>query len=315
MIELKVRVGEPVNAGRLTLVPLLQTSDSFDGGYLPGPVAEDQNLITVTERAEGASVPELDVIVTGHLPVLLIEGEMLIGQLQNRVLNVSVLVAASERTPIPVSCVEAGRWGNRRTTGRGQRHAPTKLRAIKTKGVNLNLRTSRMAHSEQGRVWGEVAEYKQLVAASRPAFDEDFAESEALEDVVDAIGDELNVVVAGIEPVIDQIGVVTMIDGEVRGMELFDRARTLASYWPSLVQGFAVDAVLEETTDRGGAFEAHELVASVERFLARVADARIEQLPGVGLGETITIDGEGLVGTGLRWNGGSLHLAVFATCE
>ena len=127
-MELKVRIGEPVKAGRLTLVPLLQTSHSVDGGYLPGPVAEDQHLITVTERAEGASVPELDVIVSGHLPVLLIEGEMLIGQLQNRVLNVSVLVAAAARTPIPVSCVEAGRWGDRRTTGRGERHAPTKLR-------------------------------------------------------------------------------------------------------------------------------------------------------------------------------------------
>ncbi|MEO8696765.1 MAG: DUF6569 family protein, partial [Acidimicrobiales bacterium] len=75
-MELKVRIGEPVKAGRLTLVPLLQASVSLDGDYLPGPVAEDHNLMTVTERAEGASVPELDVIVTGHLPVLLIEGEM-----------------------------------------------------------------------------------------------------------------------------------------------------------------------------------------------------------------------------------------------
>jgi hypothetical protein len=253
------------------------------------------------------------VIVSGTLPVLLIEGEMLIGQLQNRVLNVSVLVAAAARTPIPVSCVEAGRWGDRRTTGRGDRHAPTRLRAVKTEGVNLNLRTTRTARSEQGRVWNEVAEYKQLVAASRPLFDDGFAESEALEDVVEAIGSDVEALVAGIEPVADQIGVVTMIDGEVRGMELFDRASTLASYWPSLVQGFAVDAVLEEAVARGATFEAHDLVASVERFLARIADARVERLPGVGLGETVTIDGDGLVGTGLQWNGRSLHLAVFAT--
>ena len=98
-------------------------------------------------------------------------------------------------------------------------------------------------------------------------------------------------------------------------MELFDRASTLASYWPSLVQGFAVDAVLEETIERGCALDAHELVASVERFLARVAEARVEALPGVGLGETVTIDDDGLVGTGLQWSGRSLHLAVFATAE
>ena len=72
MLELNVRIGDPVKAGRLTLTPLLQTSDSGDVGCLPGPVAEDRNLITVTERAEGTSVPELDVLASGHLPVLLI---------------------------------------------------------------------------------------------------------------------------------------------------------------------------------------------------------------------------------------------------
>ena len=42
--------------------------------------------------------------------VLLYDGEELVGAKQNRILNVTVLVAAGATLPIPVSCVEQGRW-------------------------------------------------------------------------------------------------------------------------------------------------------------------------------------------------------------
>jgi hypothetical protein len=46
----------------------------------------------------------------GDRPALLIDGEHLEGAKQNRVLNVTVLVAARRDTVVPVSCVEQGRW-------------------------------------------------------------------------------------------------------------------------------------------------------------------------------------------------------------
>ena len=46
-----------------------------------------------------------------RLRVLFLEGEELVGAKQNRILNTSVLIAAHTKSKIPVSCVEAGRWG------------------------------------------------------------------------------------------------------------------------------------------------------------------------------------------------------------
>ena len=138
--------------------------------------------------------------------------------------------------------------------------------------VNRTLRTTRMARSEQGRVWDELPSSSNSWRRAGPLFDDGFAESEALEDVVDAIRSDLEAIVAGIEPVIDQIGMVAMIDGEVREMKLFNRASTLASYWP--VEGIAVDAVLEETIDRArgarrtsSCREGHSLHASPTHLL------------------------------------------------
>ena len=78
--------------------------------YLLSDEAIGAGSVTVEEVSEGGSVPNLLVSNTGDSRVLFLEGEELKGAKQNRVLNTSVLVAAHSKTPIPVSCVEQGRW-------------------------------------------------------------------------------------------------------------------------------------------------------------------------------------------------------------
>jgi hypothetical protein len=64
----------------------------------------------VTEVSEQGRVPELKVVNRGPKPTLIIDGEELLGAKQNRVVNLTILVAAKPELTIPVSCVEAGRW-------------------------------------------------------------------------------------------------------------------------------------------------------------------------------------------------------------
>src|SRR6185437_7800786 len=69
--------------------------------------------LVVTE-AEQATVPTLRVITTGDVPVLIIDGEEVVGGNQNRVVNTSLLVPAPSKFDLPVSCVEHGRWSEAR---------------------------------------------------------------------------------------------------------------------------------------------------------------------------------------------------------
>ena len=64
--------------------------------------------VAITELEGGASVNDLVVHNQGAQPVLLYEGEEILGAQQNRVLDISILVAAEAKTQIPVSCVEQG---------------------------------------------------------------------------------------------------------------------------------------------------------------------------------------------------------------
>jgi hypothetical protein len=81
-----------------------------DPGWLT--LAEAGLAVTIEEVNEAGAVPTLRLTSTADRPVLLLDGEELIGAKQNRVLNTTVLVAAGARletSPCRASSRAAGR--------------------------------------------------------------------------------------------------------------------------------------------------------------------------------------------------------------
>src|SRR5437763_7568500 len=106
-----LQLGDPVEHRGIVIAPLFPRHD---------PVAEYLTLeealplgFRVTEIDAAGSIPELLASNPLDTPVLLYDGEELLGAKQNRILNVTVLVPARSETKIPVSCVEEGRWSAR----------------------------------------------------------------------------------------------------------------------------------------------------------------------------------------------------------
>lgn len=294
-----VAVAPAVTRGPLTLFPLTIDlgAEMPAGGYLPGPLALADALVEVSEKDDGAVVAELVVVNRADVPVLLIEGEALVGAKQNRVLNVSVLLAPHAATTIPVSCVERGRWGGEQRTRRSARHAPGQLRKYKTMTVNRSARRSGDKESDQGGVWREVDSYLAALAVESP--------SSALEDVYDERGDDLRRVIDGLTPRAGQVGLAVGYGGRIRSLDLFDRPETLAAYWDALLTGAALDAMCAP----GGTSPTK---TAATRFLRDLRAAEAEQGEGTGLGTDLRVDTESLTATGLEWAGATRHVAAFA---
>src|SRR5438309_494387 len=153
----EVRVGDPIRHEALTVFPLFSPpAETVE--YLLSDEAIGAGSVTVEEVSEGGSVPHLLVNNTGDSRVLFLEGEELRGAKQNRVLNTSVLVAAHSKTPIPVSCVEQGRWRYRtKSFSSGGSHSSSKLRRHLKESVARSLKAGQGHTSDQGVVWAEVS--------------------------------------------------------------------------------------------------------------------------------------------------------------
>ncbi len=75
-------------------------------GYTTLDDALAQGCAEITEVSDQGRVPELRFLNTGDKPILLLDGEELVGAKQNRVLNLTILAPADDAIMIPVTCVE-----------------------------------------------------------------------------------------------------------------------------------------------------------------------------------------------------------------
>ena len=144
-----VAFGEPLNFKSLRVVPLVGPSREDPSYRLFGPdVAED---VEVDEVNDAGSVPNLRVTNRLTDRVLLIDGQELIGAKQNRIVNTDVLVPATAKITIPVSCVEAGRWSYSRHGFHAGKMAYRSARAAKCVQVHRSLQEDQGHRSDQPR--------------------------------------------------------------------------------------------------------------------------------------------------------------------
>src|SRR6516164_3768407 len=102
-------IGQTTAWRRIRVTPLrLQTRADVE--YLTLDDSTAETLITIEESSGAGSVPEIRVRNQAKCRVFIPEGSTLIGAKQNRVVNLSVMLAPESVTLIPVSCVERGRW-------------------------------------------------------------------------------------------------------------------------------------------------------------------------------------------------------------
>ena len=160
VFNIELEVGDHQDIGGLGVFPLTGTPIAGPP-YLTGPEAFEAGLIEVSEL-DPPEVPSLLVSNLADVPILLVEGEMLVGGDQNRTMNVTVLCPPKSVIIVPVSCVEAGRWGARRAMSASSRHAPGSLRSIKTSTLEARGEHASDRRSDQGRVWEEVTRQSEV---------------------------------------------------------------------------------------------------------------------------------------------------------
>lgn len=297
-----VKVGARQSHENMTVFCLLAAQET-DVDFVTLDEALDQGALSITELDESGSVPELRVTNKSDRKVLMLDGEELVGAKQNRVLNVTVLLAAQSETVIPVSCVEQGRWSYRsREFGTARRAMSPDLKRKKARSVRDSPRIDGSFASAQGMVWQEIdAKFERMAAEPSPTM--------ALSDLYDSYEDLTRAYLKAFQPVDHQIGIVVFINGELAGAELLEKFDTFRKNHPKLIQSYVMDAL--ETARLKLAEKTKPSKAKTAKVLESASQASVEKRNSVALGEDIRLESQELVGSGLEFEGRVLQLTVF----
>ena len=290
-----IKPGAPLVHGALTVIPLL-TPSSKEVDWVTLEEAGDD--VVVTEAAGGASVPTLEVSNAGDRPLLLLDGEELIGAKQNRVLNTTVLVGAHSMVTIPVSCVEAGRWAYRTARfAAGGTSLYASLRADKAAQVTDSLRLRGRHQSDQAYIWKSLAARERQLDTQTPMG--------AMHDVFE----RHDPTIAGAREALGaqprQIGSLVYLSGRWVGLDVLGSEGLFRRVWPRLSVGYAADAI-----GREGSEPPRDAPGAI---LEKVPSSPVTRMPAVGLGWEARLDGGFVRGAALIAEERVVHLMAFPT--
>jgi len=299
----RLQIAPPQQFRNLTLFPLLLPGPPFppqDYILLEDGIA--QRLVRVTEIHAAGSVPELAITNDASLPVLLIDGEELLGSKQNRVLNLSILVPAKHKCVIPVSCVEAGRW---RVTSDEFQTADHFLyagaRSQRVSQVTRAMRTNGSRLSNQEAIWDELA--------AKAARLDTKSDSRAVAAIYSRHASSLEEFARAFHCHDRQAGAAFAISGSIAGLDLFDHPDTAQRFFPKLLRSFALDALDTPANDTAVCVDA------LPAFLSALADSPRFSEDAIGLGKDLRFTSPALSGAALHANGRYLHICAFAHCS
>jgi len=287
-----IQLGDPIQHEGIVVAPLFPRTQPR-AGYLTFEEAAPLGF-RISEIDEDGSVPELLVENPLDTAVLLYDGEELVGAKQNRILNLTVLVAPHAKTQIPVSCVERGRWTRRsRDFAPAANVAHHELRRLK---AEAQMPAPTMRGIAQDVVWEAVDAKAASMGVDSP--------TAAQRDIFDAHQRDLDSLRRAFPIERGQAGMIVAFGNRVC-LDYVSQPSAFGHLYSKLLDAAMLDAIEHATAEPPAA-------ETLEEFLGGAETAPRTGGPSAGLGEDVRIASEALIGSGLELDGELLQLSAFS---
>lgn len=269
--------------------------------YISGPSAIEKNLIEVREVSIAGSVNNLQLVNLSDKYIFFLDGDILVGAKQNRVLNTSVFVAPNSKINLPVSCVEQGRWRSISEKFSSSDYiSPDILRAKKLKAVTKNLKQGRGHFADQGEVWDTVLNYSMNLEA--------FSESSDLTEVMNIKRESLDSFIKQFPLNKSANALAIFTDNSPLSIDLFNRTDIFQEYYPKRLRSAATEVFnLKEKenniTEAEAKFKTLNLFDQLETMESSLHN-------GVGVGTEKRWDSDNIVAMELKYMEHLIHFTL-----
>lgn len=226
-------LAEPIQVNNVSIVPVISREGETQVGdeYATLAEAKKNAWIEIIEVPGEGEVDTLKVRNVGPKPILLLSGELLLGGKQDRVVGKDTIVPPGKEVDVPVYCVEPGRW-----------HGSSDKFSYSESMVPLMVKEE-ATFGQQQEVWAKVGEYNAAAGAGRGGgttvqngLDEEKVRKQIESDLDDVLGK--------LDKNKNVVGVLFLMDGEVRTLELFGTNRLFNANRNSLLKGALAQAAV-----------------------------------------------------------------------
>lgn len=294
----QLRLGHATSAGALTTIALYAPPPTRPVPYLLLAHALTAGSMSLHEQG---AVDRLRARNTARSPVLVLEGDHVLGAKQNRTVISSALLGARGETELPVACVERGRYAgiSEKFDGAATVVPATVRRVVKT-SVTSSLLSEHGAHArvaDQRAIWDQIAvQQRRLHVASATS---------SLAHTYATHAGALASLSAALPYPPGATGIALALRGELVSVDVFDQPHTCQHYWPQLVEGAALDA-LQAPPER----RAQRIEERVRELLAALARAPWREVPAVDRGRELRVALDETNASALLADGAVLHLGA-----
>jgi len=298
-------IAQPICFSTTSGVSIVQLAtgdqDTFD--YISLGSALKKDVVQVKEVSQAGDVNTLVVLNASDHFVFMMDGDVLAGAKQNRVVNTSILLSPKSKTFIPVSCVEQGRWRHTSLKFTDSTFvASSKLRADKARRVRENLKKHKAFDADQREVWNYVSQSQQLYKMTSPTSNlSDIFEKQ--EKDFDAFADAFPA-----NPTTN--GVAIFIGTRLMALDIFNRREVYREYFPKILRATAFEAF--QHPSKSTTVGQKEAEFRTLDFLDRLSEnnAQWEKFPAVGVGTEERFGLETMEGFTLSYNERMIHFTA-----
>lgn len=258
----------------------------------------DMGLVEIKELDEAGSVGEVKVVNNAVTPLLLLDGEEIIGSKQNRIVNATIIIPAKSERIIPVSCVEEGRWAYNTTKFHYSNHmATSRVRRDKQTSVNNSLRNERLFKSDQGKVWSNVRDTLYNLNVK--------SDTNALHDTYNQRKTQLESYKKAFKSNDNQNGLIVYVNGELAGFEIIYNSTRYKEYHEKIIESYVMDALLRQNED------CVKEDFSKEDLIQKIMQTPRESYDSVGEGVDYRIEDEDITGSVVLYNNKLVNASFF----
>jgi hypothetical protein len=248
LTQYQFTLNEPVFLRNLILYPLLgSTTGGLEVVTINDLLAENKAGLYELDPPD---INRISFANQGDIPVLMLDGEEIIGSLQNRIAADSILIPARSTSNIPVICAEEGRWDDLGSFQTGYCSYPG-IRAI------LSRRGS-MKNGIQKKIWKEIE--RKLTATKT------LSTTSSMHDIYDNLHDEVARYIEDFDSLNhNTTGFIGVAGGKILGCDIFHDSAAYRKFELKLARSYALDAIEHRRTRNGN--------PDVTAFLHRVEDS------------------------------------------